>query len=84
MDRGMFANFNSHRISLNEAKRISNTNGNTYSDEELKKIVDYRYALAELQVEHAEKIFFDPKESLDRKVVNVSPVTPIPFFQNVL
>jgi len=31
-----------------------NRNGNAYSDEEVKKIVDYLYALAELAVEHAE------------------------------
>ena len=44
----MFENFNARRISIKEAKRILNRNGNVYSDEEMKKIVDYLYTLAEL------------------------------------
>lgn len=54
MDLTMFENFNARRISRKAAKRILNRNGNAYSDEEVKKIVDYLYALAELEVEHAE------------------------------
>lgn len=50
----MFENFNPRRISLTEAKRILNRNGNAYSDEEVKKIVDYLYLLAELQVVHVQ------------------------------
>lgn len=50
----MFGNVNASRISLKEAKGILNRNGNAYSDEEVKKIVDYLYVLAELEVEHAE------------------------------
>jgi DNA-directed RNA polymerase subunit F len=54
MHRAMFANFNSHSISLKEAKQILNRNGNAYSDEEVKKILEYLHALAELEVEHVE------------------------------
>jgi hypothetical protein len=50
----MFANFNSRRISLKEAKSILNRNANSYSDEEVKMIVDYLYALAELEAGHVE------------------------------
>jgi hypothetical protein len=55
MNIAMFTNFRAGRVSLSEAKRILNRNGNTYSDEEVKKIVDYLYALAELEVKHVEK-----------------------------
>ena len=51
----MFENFNPRRVGLEEAKRIFSKNGNAYSDEEVKKIVDYLYALAELEGEHAQK-----------------------------
>ena len=50
-----FTNFRPGRVSLAAAKRILNRNGNAYSDVEVKKIVDYLYALAELAVGHAEK-----------------------------
>ena len=50
MDLTMFENLSARRISLKEAKRILNRNGNAYSDEEVKKIVDHLYALAELEV----------------------------------
>lgn len=53
MNVARFTNF-AGNVSLSEAKRILNRNGNAYSDEEVKKIVDYLYALAELEVEHAE------------------------------
>jgi hypothetical protein len=46
MDPTMFANFNSHSISLKEARRMLNRNGNAYSNEEVKKIVDYLYAFS--------------------------------------
>lgn len=49
-----FTNFRAGRVSLSEAKSMLNRNGNAYSDEEVKMIVDYLYALAELEVEHAE------------------------------
>lgn len=51
MDLTMFENLNERRISLKEAKRILNRSGNAYSDEEVKKIVDHLYALAELEVD---------------------------------
>ena len=51
MNLNMFENFNTRRISFKEAKRILNRNGNAYADEEVKKIVDYLYALAELEVD---------------------------------
>lgn len=52
MDLTMFENFNVRRITLNEARRILNRNENVYSEEEVKKIVDFLYAFAELAVEH--------------------------------
>ena len=51
----MFENFNPRRISLTETKAILNRNGNACSDEEVKKIFDFLYVLAELQVEHVQK-----------------------------
>jgi uncharacterized protein YpuA (DUF1002 family) len=54
MDLTMFENFNARRISFKEAKRILNRNGYAYSDEEVKKIVDYVYALAELDFVHVQ------------------------------
>ena len=50
----MFENFNPRRVSPTEAKRILNRNGNAYSDEEVKKMVDYLYLVAELQVEQVQ------------------------------
>jgi hypothetical protein len=47
-------NATAQRISVKEAKRMLNRNGNVYLDEEVKKIVDYLYALAELEVEHVQ------------------------------
>ncbi len=55
MDLTIFENLNGRRISPEEAKRILNRNGNAYSDEEVKKIVDFLYALAELEAEYAGK-----------------------------
>lgn len=55
MNLTKFENLNGRRISPEESKRILNRNGNAYSDEEVKKIVDYLYALAELEAEHAQK-----------------------------
>lgn len=63
MNVARFTNLRRGRVNLGEAKRILNQNGNAYSDEEVKKIVDYLYALAELEVEHVEK---QSRKNLDR------------------
>lgn len=55
MDFTMFENLNARRICPEEAKRILNRNGNTYSDEEVAKIIDFLYHFAEVSVEHLEK-----------------------------
>lgn len=41
-------------ISIAEAKKILRKNSNTYSNEEVKKIVDFLHAFSELSVEHLE------------------------------
>lgn len=53
MELTMFENFNARRISLTEAKRILNRSGNAYSDEEVKRVLDYLHAVAELVAEYA-------------------------------
>lgn len=50
----MFENVKARRIDLKEAKRILNINGNMYSDEEVKKIVDFLYDFADLSAERLE------------------------------
>jgi hypothetical protein len=50
----MFENFKARKIVLRMQKRVLNKNLTTYSDEEVKRIVDYLYTLAELEVECGE------------------------------
>lgn len=42
-------------ISFNTCKRILNSNGNQYTDEEIHKIREYLYQLAEIQYRHFEQ-----------------------------
>jgi len=42
-------------ISFSTCKKILNSNGNQYTDEEIYKIRDYLYQLAEIQCRHFEQ-----------------------------
>ena len=45
----------SDMISFNTCKKLLNSNGNKYTDEEIYKIRDYLYQLAEIQCRHFEQ-----------------------------
>lgn len=45
----------SNMLSLNTCKKILNKNGNQYTDEEIYKIREYLYQLAEIQCRHFEQ-----------------------------
>ena len=45
----------SERLSVNQCKKILNTNGNTYSDEEILKIRNWLYHYTEMTIQFLER-----------------------------
>ena len=56
------------KLSLAFCKDILNVNGNAYSDEEILRIRDYLYQLAEIQCRH----FKDWQEEQDNDVITIN------------
>jgi hypothetical protein len=49
-------------ISIAQCRKILNQNGNNYSDEEIKKIRDFLYFIAEIEYENFKKTEFKKNE----------------------
>ncbi len=56
------------KLSVAACKKILNENGNNYTDEEVLKIRDYLYKLAEIQCRH----FKDWQEKQESKIVHLN------------